>query len=239
MVHGKVLRSPHAHARIRSIDTSKAEALPGVVAVATSKDFPIIEDQVIDFAEAQGTARLMAEHVMADDKALYKGHAVAAVAATSPHVAEQALDLIEVDYEVLPTVLTLHDALKEDAPILHDDLTTMFRVERFGRGQDTGVKGNIAGHIQHRAGDVEKGFAEADVIVEREFETQTVHQGYIEPTHPRQCGRPRPDNHLDLHPGGLRHPGLHRGHHGHPRVEREGHPDGDRGRFSARRSPPT
>ena len=181
MVHGKVLRSPHAHARIRSIDTSKAEALPGVVAVATSKDFPIIEDQVIDFAEAQGTARLMAEHVMADDKALYKGHAVAAVAATSPHVAEQALDLIEVDYEVLPTVLTLHDALKEDAPILHDDLTTMFRVERFGRGQDTGVKGNIAGHIQHRLGDVDKGFAEADVIVEREFETQTVHQGYIEP----------------------------------------------------------
>ena len=181
MVHGKVLRSPHAHARIRSIDTSKAEALPGVVAVATSKDFPIIEDQVIDFAEAQGTARLMAEHVMADDKALYKGHAVAAVAATSPHVAEQALDLIEVDYEVLPTVLTLHDALKEDAPVLHDDLTTMFRVERFGRGQDTGVKGNIAGHIQHRLGDVEKGFAEADVIVEREFETQTVHQGYIEP----------------------------------------------------------
>ncbi len=181
MVHGKVLRSPYAHARIRSIDTSKAEALPGVVAVATSKDFPIIEDQVIDFAEAQGSARLMAEHVMADDKALFKGHAVAAVAATSPHVAEQALDLIEVDYEVLPTVLTLHDALKEDAPILHDDLTTMFRVERFGRGQDTGVKGNVAGHIQHKLGDVEKGFAEADVIVEREFETQTVHQGYIEP----------------------------------------------------------
>ena len=181
MLHGKVLRSPYAHAYIKSIDTSKAEALPGVFAVASSKDFPIIQDQIIDFAESQGSARMMAEHVMANDKVLYKGHAVAAVAAANQHIAEQAIQLIEVDYEVLPTVLTLHDALKEDAPILHDNLTTMFRVERFTRGEDTGVKGNIAGHIQHKLGDVEKGFAEADVIVEREFETQTVHQGYIEP----------------------------------------------------------
>ena len=181
MLHGKILRSPHAHAYIRSIDTSKAEALPGVMAVATSKDFPIIEDQVIDLAETQGNVRLMAEHVMAYQKALYKGHALAAVAAINPHVAEQAVGLIEVDYEVLPTVLTLHDALKEDAPVLHDDMTTYFKLERFGRGEDTGVKGNVAGHIQHKLGDIEKGFAEADVIVEREFETQTVHQGYIEP----------------------------------------------------------
>ena len=181
MLHGKVLRSPYAHAYVRSIDTSKAEALPGVFAVASSKDFPIIEDQVIDLAEAQGSARQMAEHVMAHDKVLYKGHAVAAVAAANQHIAEQAIHLIDVDYEVLPTVLTLHDALKEDAPVLHDSMTTMFRVERFSRGEDTGVKGNVAGHIQHKLGDIEKGFAEADVVVEREFETQTVHQGYIEP----------------------------------------------------------
>ena len=181
MLHGKVLRSPHAHAYIRSIDTSKAEALPGVSAVATSMDFPIIDDQVIDFAEAQGSARQVAEHVMARDKVLYKGHALAAVAATNPHIAEQAVRLIQVEYEVLPTVLTLHDALKEDAPILHPNLTTMYRVERTARGEDTGVKGNIAGHIQHKLGDIEKGFAEADVIVEREFDTETVHQGYIEP----------------------------------------------------------
>ena len=181
MVHGKILRSPHAHARIRSINTEKAEAMPGVVAVATSKDFPIIEDQIIDFTEAQGSVRQMAEHVMAADKVLYKGHALAAIAAVNPHVAQEALALIEVDYEVLPTVLTLHDAIKDDAPILHDTLTTMFRVDRGSRGEDTGVKGNIAGHIQHKLGDIEKGFAEADVIVEREFETQTVHQGYIEP----------------------------------------------------------
>ena len=181
MLYGKVLRSPYAHAYVRSIDTSKAEALHGVFAVCSSKDFPIIEDQVIDFAESQGSARLMAEHVMANEKVLYKGHAVAAVVAANQHIAEQAIHLIKVDYEVLPTVLTLHDALKEDAPVLHDNLTTMFRVERFSRGEDTGVKGNIAGHIQHKLGDIEKGFAEADVIVEREFETQTVHQGYIEP----------------------------------------------------------
>ena len=180
MLHGKVLRSPHAHARIRSIDTSKAEALPGVKAVATAKDFPIIEDRVIDFAETQGNARMMADNVLANKKVLYKGHAVAAVAATDPHTAEEAIDLIEVDYEVLPTVLTIHDAMKEDAPLLHEDMSTRFRVERFARGEDTGKKSNIAGHLQFARGNLEQGFNEADVIIEREFDTQTVHQGYIE-----------------------------------------------------------
>ena len=181
MLHGKVLRSPYAHARIKSIDTSEAEALAGVTAVVTSKDFPIIADEMIDLAETQGNARLMAEHVMAADKALYKGHAVAAVSATSPHIAEQALALIEIDYEVLKPVLSLQEAMKAGAPLLHGNLTTYFKLERFGRGDDTGAKSNIASHIQHKLGDVEKGFKEADVIVEREFTTQTVHQGYIEP----------------------------------------------------------
>ena len=181
MLHGKVLRSPHAHARIKSIDTSKAEALPGVTAVVTSKDFPIIADKIIDLTETQGNARLMAEHVMASEKALYKGHAVAAVSATSPHIAEQALDLIEVDYEVLKPLLSIADAMKEDAPVIHDSLSTRFTHDRFDKGEDTGVKGNIASHVQHILGDIEKGFQEADVIVEREFTTQTVHQGYIEP----------------------------------------------------------
>ena len=90
MLHGKILRSPHAHARIRSIDTSKAEALPGVMAIVTSNDFPIVEDRVIDFAETRGNARMIAENVLAYTKVLYKGHAVAAVAATNPHVAEEA-----------------------------------------------------------------------------------------------------------------------------------------------------
>jgi len=181
MLHGKVLRSPYAHARIRSIDTSKAEAISGVTAVVTSKDFPIISDSIIDLSETQGNARLMAEHVMAADKALYKGHAVAAVSATSPHIAELALEAIVIDYEVLKPVLSLEEAMKEDAPLLHDNLTTYFKLERFAKGDDTGAKSNIASHIQHKLGDVEEGFQEADVIVEREFTTQTVHQGYIEP----------------------------------------------------------
>ena len=181
MLHGKVLRSPYAHARIKSIDTSKAEALTGVTAVVTSKDFPIIDDTMIDLTETQGNARLMAEHVMAAGKALYLGHAVAAVSATSPHIAEQALELIEIDYEVLKPVLTLDEAMKEDAPLLHQNLTTYFKIDRFAIGDDTGAKSNIASHIQHKLGDLEKGFQEADVIVEREFTTQTVHQGYIEP----------------------------------------------------------
>ena len=181
MLHGKVLRSPYAHARIRSIDTSKAAALPGVLAVLTADDFPIIGDQVIDFAETQGNARLMAEHVMAHRKALYQGHAVAAVAATNPHIAELALDLIEVDYEVLPPLLSVQEAMKDDAPVIHEDMTTYFKLDRMARGDDTGVHGNVASHIQHKLGDVEKGFKEADLVVEREFSTATVHQGYIEP----------------------------------------------------------
>src|SRR6266481_3382710 len=181
LLHGKVLRSPHAHARIRSIDTSQAEGLPGVQAVATARDFPIIEDRVIDFAEVQGNTRMMAENILAHAKVLYKGHAVAAVAATSPHIAEEALKLIAVDYEVLPAVLNVHDAMKKDAPLLHEHMTTRFRVERFERGQDTRAKSNIAGHLQFKRGDLAQGFSEAAVIVEREFSTQTVHQGYIEP----------------------------------------------------------
>ena len=181
MLHGKVLRSPHSHARIRSIDTSKAEAMPGVLAVATSEDFPVIKARPLDYENFQGNPRLIAENILANHKVLYKGHAVAAVAAVNPHVAEQALELIEVDYEVLPTVLGWREAMADDAAVLHEDMTTRFREDRAGPGQDTGQRGNIAGHLQHRLGDVEKGFRDADVIFENEYETQTVHQGYIEP----------------------------------------------------------
>ena len=181
MLHGKVLRSPYSHARIRAIDTSKAEAMPGVLAVATSADFPVIKARPLDYENFQGNPRLIAENILANQKVLYKGHAVAAVAAVNPHVAEQALELIEVDYEVLPTVLGWREAMADDAEVIHEDMTTRFRMDRAGPGEDTGQKGNIAGHLQHRLGDVEKGFREADVIFENEYETQTVHQGYIEP----------------------------------------------------------
>ncbi len=181
MLHGKILRSPHAHAKIISIDSSKARSLPGVKAVITSEDFPIHENKTIDFSETQGNLRLLAGNVMASGKVLYKGHAVAAVVATDQHTAEEALELIEVQYEKLEPVLDVRKAMESGAPLLHNDLTTNFRVERFGKGEDTGVKSNIAGHIQFKRGDIEKGFKEADVIVERDFTTQPVHQGYIEP----------------------------------------------------------
>ena len=101
----------------------------------------------------------MAENDLANTKVLYKGQAVAAVAATNPHVAEEALRLIDVEYDVLPAVLTVADAMKNDAPVFHEDLTTTFRVERAGRGEDTGARGNIAGHIQLKRGDLKRGFA--------------------------------------------------------------------------------
>ena len=181
LIHGKMLRSPHPHARIRSIDTSKAEALPGVRAVVTAADFPILEDQPINYAEIRGSARMLAENMMARKKALYAGHAIAAIAADSPHEAEEALAHIEVDYEVLPTVLTLDEALKDDAPLLHEGLTTRSISAFLAKGGDTGKPSNISFHIQFKDGDLDAGFAEADTVIEREYTTQSVHQGYIEP----------------------------------------------------------
>jgi len=181
LLHGKLLRSPHAHARIRSIDASKALKHPGVRAVLTSKDLPIVEDGVIDLAETMGNPRVIAENIMAGDKVLYKGHTLAAVAADSPHIAEEALALINVDYEILAPLLDGREAMKADAPLIHGALTTRNTKERFGRGDDTGVKSNIASHIQFKRGDLERGFKDAKAVVEREFTTKAVHQGYIEP----------------------------------------------------------
>ena len=180
LLYGKWLRSPHAHARIRSIDTSKAEALPGVRAVVTGEDLPETPEgpageRKVTLGELSTDLKYLREGILAQGKVLFKGHPIAAVAATSPHVAEEAADLIEVDYEVLPPVLTAPDGMKDGAPIIHEDLET----EELGT--KTGKISNVAEHFQHKLGDIEKGFAEADVVVEREFNTSTVHQGYIEP----------------------------------------------------------
>src|SRR5262245_30201158 len=124
MLVGRILRSPHAHARIRSIDTSKAATLPGVKAVVTSADFP---DQKFEYVGPERVAQNfwhMTRNIMAREKVLYEGHAVAAVAATSTTVADQALSLIEVDYEVLPHVIDVDEAMKPDAPLLFPDLIT-------------------------------------------------------------------------------------------------------------------
>ena len=175
LLHGKILRSPHAHARIKSIDTSAAEALPGVAAIVTNADFQSDSDAVVDFGEGATSLKWLRDNVLASDKALYKGHAIAGVAASNPHVAEEAVELIEVEYELLPPVVTVEDAMADGAPILHDDLKT----EELGEQTDT--VSNVAQHFQHKKGDTAAGFAEADVIVEREYRAKTVHQGYIEP----------------------------------------------------------
>ena len=177
-LYGKVLRSPHAHARIKKIDTSRATAHPEVKAVITSNDLVTEGDKLIEFGEAVPIAtKFLSNNVLAEDKVLYKGQAVAAVAATSPHVAEEALGLIDVEYELLPAVTNAEDAMKPDAPILHDHLkASEFLGEDAGDGPT-----NVANHVQHQIGDLDKGFAEADIVIEREFRLNTVHQGYIEP----------------------------------------------------------
>ena len=124
LLHGKVLRSPYAHARIKSIDTSRAEAHPGVRAVVTAKDFPAVENKIADLGEGATNVKDLQDNVLAGEKALYKGHQVAAVAAIDPHTAEEALELIDVEYEVLPPVVKVLDAMKEDAPLLHEDMRT-------------------------------------------------------------------------------------------------------------------
>ena len=186
MLYAKVLRSPHAHARIRSIDTSKAEAISGVRAVVTSAALPQPTGVLTDIGEgAMLNPKFLSNNCLATDKALYKGHAVAAVAATSAHIAEQALALIAVDYEVLPYVTDILDAMKDDAPVLHERLANMTSTDvRSGGLRDEGDETqstNIANHFFFEMGDIEQGFKDADVIVEREFRTSSVHQGYIEP----------------------------------------------------------
>ena len=180
---GKILRSPHAHARIKSINVTKATALPGVKAVVTRDDLPEVSAEVADLEEGSlVNYGFYSRNVMAREKALYKGHAVAAVAATSHDIAEQALGLIEIDYEVLSPVLDARDAMKEDAPILHERLVQMSTPQMRGGGYGASdKKTNIANHFEFRLGDVEGGFGQADVVVEREFHTRPVHQGYIEP----------------------------------------------------------
>ena len=160
---GMVLRSPHAHARLVSIDTSKADALPGVKATLTSADLP-------DYADGDAESFDTLENCMARDRALYDGHAVAAVAAVDAMTARRALKLIDVEYEVLPHVTDVDEALKADAPII------MPRMIKKGRDPSNIAKISKFGH-----GDVEQGFAEADIIIEESYKTEATHQGYIEP----------------------------------------------------------
>ncbi|HEY6430891.1 MAG TPA: xanthine dehydrogenase family protein molybdopterin-binding subunit [Acetobacteraceae bacterium] len=175
MVWGKVKRSPHAHARIVSIDTSKALKLPGVKAVITAEDFPNIASEEAFVGEGPMNFRDLSRNCIARDKALYEGHAVAAVAAISQAVADQALDLIDVTYEVLPHVIDVEDAMRPDAPILHDDLFTA-NVE-----PKPTKPSNVSKRVYFAKGDAARAFASADVVVEGRYTTAPVHQAYLEP----------------------------------------------------------
>jgi xanthine dehydrogenase molybdenum-binding subunit len=173
---GKVLRSPYAHARIRRIDTSEAAELPGVHAVITGDDLPTVTPGSPGWhGSATVQESYLSQEVLARDRALFHGHAVAAVAATSSDIAEAALELIRVEYEPLPYVLDAVEAMRPGAVRLHDDLYT-----QTAAGKAT-TPSNVAEHLEMGRGDVEQGFAEAHVVVERTFRTQTVHQGYLEP----------------------------------------------------------
>ena len=170
LLHGKVLRSPHAHARIKSIDVSRAFDLPGVKAVVTSADLPQPSGKVIDLGEGElANPKFLADNCLAAEKALYKGHAVAAVAATSPHIAEEALSLLHVDYEMLPPVMNSLDAMNEGAALLHERLMTISSTDRGPGGlwpdEDPGEGSNVANHFVFEVGDLDKGFEGADVIV--------------------------------------------------------------------------
>ena len=176
LLFGKILRSPHAHARIKSIDTSKAEKHPGIRAIVTSEDFPNTnEDQMVVLGELSVNLKNLRDNILASDKVLYKGQPVVGVVGDNVHIAEEALDLIDIEYETLPAVLTAPDGMKDNAPLLHEGMKTK------ELGEQTSKSSNVANHFQHKLGDIDKGFEQADLVIEREFNTQTVHQGYIEP----------------------------------------------------------
>ncbi len=175
MLWGKVKRSPHAHARIMSINTKKARALPGVKAVVTWEDFPPIPSEEAFVGEGPMNFRDLSSNCMARGKVLYDGHAVAAVAATSPAIAEEACELIEVEYHVLPHVIDVEAAMAPDAPLLHDDLFTQ------GVEPKPTHPSNIAKEVRFSKGDIAAGFRDAEIIIERRYTTKPVHQAYIEP----------------------------------------------------------
>lgn len=179
MLWAKLVRSPHAHARIKKIDTRKASAVPGVKAIITAKDLPSLPKGATAplVGEVSIDMSAIREIVMASDKARYHGQVVAAVAATDPFIAAEAADLVHVDYEVLPVVEDVLQAMGPDAPLVHEDLHT---VEESTQEKSKNPS-NVATHMVYSRGDVAAGFKDADVVIEKTYKTQMVHQGYMEP----------------------------------------------------------
>ncbi len=171
MLYAKVLRSPHAHAEIKHIDTSRAEALPGVVAVLTWKDLPRV---AYSTAGQSHPIPGPLDSFSLDHKVRFVGDRVAFVAAESPAIAEAALDLIDVEYEVLEPILDPAKAMAEGAPVIHDE-------PEYVNFDKSDPSRNIAAEIRIDIGDVDKGFAEADQIFEGDFDVPKVQQAHIEP----------------------------------------------------------
>ena len=174
MIYGAVLRSPHAHARITRIDTTKAEAMTGVSAVMTGKDMPLVAPGALDLGETVDDTAWTSDRIMAQDKVVFKGHPVAAVAAIDHNTALEALKRIEVEYEVLMPVISLEDAMKPDAVVIHEGVV----------GDHLGEKvthTNIAVHNRTEFGDPEAAFEQSATVLERTFIISRAHQGYIEP----------------------------------------------------------
>ena len=174
LIWGVLVRSPHAHANIKSINTSAAEASEGVMAIVTGADMPEAPSKLVDLGEGNVNFKWASNKLMAGDKVLYHGHPVAAIAAVDRHHAEEAARKVVVEYEVLPSVTNVTDAMSDDAPVILPDLV----------GDDLGeeiTNTNIAEHMRHEFGDVEAAFAAAAHTIERKYNMEMVHQGYIEP----------------------------------------------------------
>ncbi len=171
MLYARVLRSPYAHARIKNIDASKARELKGVAAVLTWQDIPRV---VYSTAGQSDPIPGPLDSFSLDNKVRFVGDRVAMVAAETPEIAEKALTLIDVEYEVLPAILDSREAMKADAVRIHDE-------PEYVNFADSNPDKNLAAHIRIDIGDVEKGFAEADKIFEAEYEVPKVQQAHIEP----------------------------------------------------------
>tara|TARA_Y100000590_G_scaffold469156_1_gene655204 strand:- start:22225 stop:24537 length:2313 start_codon:yes stop_codon:yes gene_type:complete len=184
-LYGAVYRSPYPHAKIKSIDVSSAKALAGVKAVITRDDFEDMPSQIIPVGELAANFRDITRNVMAREKALYDGHPIVAVAATTELIAKEALKYIKVEFEVLPHVIDAVEAMAPDAPILHDDQYTQSEIRVLGsdsiKEAPSKKPSNIAKKLTFIKGNIDQAFSKAHLIVEKEFTTKPVHQGYIEP----------------------------------------------------------
>jgi CO/xanthine dehydrogenase Mo-binding subunit len=180
LLHAKLLRSPHAHARILRIDTSRARQLPGVRAVLTAADVPELKRKTPTRAHA----------VLAIDRVIFVGQPVAAVAADEPAIAEEALDLIEVQYEVLPAAVDPLRSMRTDAPPVAEAGTEADTSEALAHSGVAAAKAqtappakavNVTQQARLTRGDVARGFAESDLVLEQTYRVPMVHQGYLEP----------------------------------------------------------